>query len=255
MIELAVEHLDVTLSRRRILKGLSASVQPGGVTTIIGPNGCGKSTLLRCLARIVRPDAGRVTLDGEDAWSVAPRGYARKVAFMSQRPSVPEGLHVRGLVERGRTPYLGAFRPFGPNDRAAVDGALAACGLDGLAGRRVDRLSGGQRQRAWLAMAQSTPVLLLDEPTSFLDLPHQIEVMRLVRRLNETQRITVVMVLHDINLAASYSDMVIAMRDGQLVTSGAPSEVIRADVLETLFGVALTVHPRAEGRGPIVLPV
>ncbi|MEM8741899.1 MAG: ABC transporter ATP-binding protein [Pseudomonadota bacterium] len=252
-----MEHLDVTLSGRRILKGLSARVQPGGVTTIIGPNGCGKSTLLRCLARIVRPDAGRVMLDGEDAWSVDPRGYARKVAFMSQSPSVPEGLHVRGLVERGRTSYLGAFRPFGPDDRAAVDDALAACGLDGLAGRRVDRLSGGQRQRAWIAMAlaQSTPVLLLDEPTSFLDLPHQIEVMRLVRRLNETQRITVVMVLHEINLAASYSDMVIAMRDGQIVTSGAPSEVIRADVLETLFGVALTVHPRAAGRGPIVLPV
>lgn len=251
-----IEHLGVTLSGRVILRDVDAQIPSGSVTSIIGPNGSGKSTLLRVLARIIRPTTGHLLLAGQDAWSVAPKFYARQVAFLSQNPVAPEGLRVRALVERGRTPYLGPFRPLTEVDRDAVAEALHAVALTDMAERRVDRLSGGQRQRVWIAMAlaQQTPVLLMDEPTSFLDLPHQAEVMQLVRALNRQTGRTIVMVLHDINLAAAYSDTILALRDGQIVRCGAPRDVITRPVLEELFDAPLSVHMRDGSNTPFVLP-
>lgn len=254
MKAMTVDSVDVRLSDRPILEGITAQIAAGGVTSIIGPNGCGKSTLLRSLARIVRPVSGTVSLDGEDVWSIDPRLFARCVALMTQSPVAPEGLRVGALVERGRTPYLGPFRPFTATDRAAVDAALEATELAGLAQRRLDRLSGGQRQRAWIAMAlaQETPVLLLDEPTSYLDLPHQIDVMRLVRRLNAETGRTIVMVLHDINLAAAYSDTIVAMRDGRIVTQGAPKDVVTEEVLQALFDMPIELYPAGDSDVPLI---
>lgn len=251
-----LERLSVTLSGRDILFDVSDEIKSRAVTSIIGPNGSGKSTLLRVLARLVRPSAGRVLWAGQDAWRLAPKSYAQQVAFLSQNPIAPEGIRVRALVERGRTPYLGPFRPLSEADRHAVNQAMHSTGLSDLAERRVDRLSGGQRQRVWiaLALAQQTPALLLDEPTSFLDLPHQAEVMRLVRALNRDTGQTIVMVLHDINLAAAYSDTIIALRGGRIVRSGAPEEVITAQVLEEVFDASLSVHTRDGTRVPFVLP-
>ncbi|MEM1431947.1 MAG: ABC transporter ATP-binding protein [Pseudomonadota bacterium] len=256
MTGFTLDQVDVTFSGRPVLRGVRGEIRPANVTTVIGPNGSGKSTLLRALARIVRPSAGRVVLDGQSAWDIAPKAYARRVSFLAQNPVTPEGLRVRALVERGRTPYLGPFRPMTDADRAAVEDALAATGLADLAERRVDRLSGGQRQRVWIAMAlaQQTPVLLLDEPTSFLDLPHQAEVMQLVRKLNQDLGKTIVMVLHDINLAAAHSDEIVAMRAGRIVRSGPPKEIVTEELLSALFDAPLSLHPRGAADVPFVLP-
>lgn len=254
--EIDIDALEVRLSNRTILNGVSARIASGKVTSIIGPNGCGKSTLLRSMARILQPQSGAIRFDGVDIWQSEPAEHARKVAFLSQSPIAPDGLRVRALVERGRTPHLGPFRPFSTADHDAVQRAMEMTGLLELADRRVDRLSGGQRQRAWIAMslAQDTPVLLLDEPTTYLDLPHQIEVMRLARQLNQQMGITVVMVLHDINLAASHSDEIIAMRAGRILRQGPPEKVVGADLLFELFDIPLTLHRLDETAPPIILP-
>ncbi|GGO53851.1 iron complex transport system ATP-binding protein [Roseovarius pacificus] len=252
-----VQGLKVRLAGRPILHGVDGHVPRAGVTAIIGPNGCGKSTLLRAMARLVRPEAGRITLDGRDLWDdLGPKTCARQIAFLPQNPVTPEGLRVRALIERGRTPYLGPFRPMTAIDRAAVDRAIELTGLSALEHRRVDRLSGGQRQRAWiaLAIAQDTPALFLDEPTTFLDLPHQIDILRLVNRLNQENGQTIVMVLHDINQACRYADRIIAMREGRVLFSGPPSEVVTPEALNTLFGMRMRLVPDAVGGAPVIVP-
>ena len=195
---------------------------------MVGPNGCGKSTLLRGLGRLLRPRGGEVVLDGRDISRLPTKEVARTVGLLPQSPIVPEGVSVLELVERGRHPHLGLLRTWSRADEAAVAGALERTDLVHLAGIPVDSLSGGQRQRAWIAMvlAQQTPVMLLDEPTSFLDVAHQLDVHDLVRRLCDDEGVTVVMVLHDLAMAARYADHLVAMRDGRVVAEGPPAEVV-----------------------------
>ncbi|WP_421879717.1 ABC transporter ATP-binding protein [Pacificispira sp.] len=254
---LEARNLSVALAGRAILQNVDLTIPEGGVTAIIGPNGCGKSTLLRTFAHILRPSSGTVLLDGRDIAQVPPRDRARRIGFLPQSPQTPEGIRVRSLVTRGRTPHQGRFGLLSRGDHAAVDRAIALVGLQDLADRRVDRLSGGQRQRAWIALtlAQETSILLLDEPTTYLDPPHQVEVLRLARQLNADLGITVVMVLHDITLASLYADCVIGMKNGHPEFATRPGEPLQADQIRNLFemDVHVLAHPTSDRA--VIVPV
>lgn len=226
------------------------------VTTVIGANGCGKSTLLRGLARLMAPAAGAVTLDGVDIAGLPAKRLATKVSMLPQSPIAPAGVSVRELVSRGRHPHQSWLRQWSASHSAAVDRALALTGLSELADRPVDTLSGGQRQRAWisLVLAQDTDIVFLDEPTTYLDLAYSVEVLELVRRLNREQGKTVVMVLHDLNLAARYSDNLVLMREGAIVAQGAPAGVISEHTLLEVFGLHARVVGDPVTGGPLIVP-
>ena len=240
-----------------VLRGISLTVQAGEMTAIIGPNGSGKSTLLRIAGRLLRPQFGEVHFDGRDAWSVSPRDFARRVAFLPQAPEAPADLAVVELVARGRHPHRGILGASNERDRAAVERALTLAGVDGLRHRTVATLSGGERQRAWvaLALAQQPDVLLLDEPTTYLDIGHQMELLSLLARLNEEQGLTVLMVMHDLPQAAHYARRLIAVRDGAVVAEGPPVEVLTEARVEAIFGVAVRVYLDPESGVPVVAPV
>jgi iron complex transport system ATP-binding protein len=227
------------------------------VTTIIGPNGCGKSTLLRAMARLLRPKAGHVLLDGKAITSMKTRDVAKVLGLLPQSPIAPEGLTVADLVAKGRHPHQNWLRQWSSDDEAEVAAALLLTGMQELAGRPVDELSGGQRQRAWISMAlaQETDVLLLDEPTTYLDLAHQMEVLDLVDKLQTELGRTVVMVLHDLNLAVRYSDHLIVMREGAIVASGPPEELITAELLRDVFGLESHVLADPVSLRPMIVPV
>jgi iron complex transport system ATP-binding protein len=225
------------------------------ITTIIGPNGCGKSTLLRALARLMKPAGGVVHLDGQLIHRLPTREVARRLGLLRQESSTPEGITVEDLARRGRYPHQSFFQPPTRRDEEAVERALQLTNMIGLRTRRVDQLSGGQRQRAWLAMAlaQETPLLLLDEPTTYLDVAHQIEILALLEKLRHEEGRTIVLVLHDVNEAGRVSDRVVAMKDGRVVRQGPPEDVIRPDVLKELYGVDCDVVRSPNGR-PFCLP-
>lgn len=254
---LRADALRLDYDGRAVIDGLDLDVPVGRITVIVGPNACGKSTLLRGLARLLRPGAGVVTLDGRDIRSIPTRRLARQVGLLPQQPSAPEGITVADLVGRGRYPHQGWFRQWSSADDAAVSAALAATSTLDLADRAVDELSGGQRQRVWIAMAlaQDPDILLLDEPTTFLDVAHQLEVLDLLMHLNRTSSTTIVMVLHDLNLAARYADHLIVMRDGSIVTSGEPAEVITAETVRVAFGMDALVVSDPVCGAPMVVPV
>ncbi len=241
---------------RVVVHDVTLAVPTGRTTAVVGPNGCGKSTLLRGLGRLLRPRGGGVVLDGRDIASLPTKEVARTVGLLPQSPIVPEGVSVLELVERGRHPHLGLLRGWSRHDEAAVAAALERTDLVHLAGIPVDSLSGGQRQRAWIAMvlAQQTPVMLLDEPTSFLDVAHQLDVHDLVRRLCDDEGVTVVMVLHDLAMAARYADHLVAMRDGRVVAEGPPAQVVTPEVIEEVFGVTATVLADPASGAPVVIP-
>ena len=241
---------------RTVVDALDLSIPAGQVTSIVGANGCGKSTLLRALARLLTPRAGAVLLDGQDLQRLPTRDVARRLGLLPQGPVTPDGITVTDLVRRGRTPHTSVFRQWSPADQRAVDDALATTGLTELGDVQVDALSGGQRQRAWLAMvvAQDTPLLLLDEPTTYLDMAHQLDVLELVRDLHRTGR-TVVMVLHDLNQAARYSDHLVAVCDGRVVASGAPSDVLTPDLVADVFSVRCRVLTDPDSGTPLIVPV
>ncbi len=249
MPQLAAEHVTLAYERTPVVFDLSLTIEPGTITTIIGPNGCGKSTLLRSLARLLVPAEGSVLLDGRAIHELPSRDVARQLGLLSQQAMVSDGVTVGELALRGRYPHQAFFQPPTLRDAEAVDRALELAGMTALRDRPVVNLSGGQRQRAWIAMAlaQETPVLLLDEPTTFLDVAHQMDVMDLVVRLNREEGRTIVMVLHDINEAARVSDRLVAMRDGRIIGDGEPSEILTPDLLAELFGIAcdLLPHPTA----------
>ncbi|GAA1880991.1 MAG: ABC transporter ATP-binding protein [Williamsia herbipolensis] len=241
---------------RTIVDGLSVDIAPGAVTAIVGPNACGKSTLLRGLSRLLTPTRGQVVLDGRDISALKTKDVARRLGLLPQTSIAPEGITVADLVARGRFPHQRVLRQFSRDDERAVTDAMAATGVDALAGRPVDELSGGQRQRVWVAMvlAQQTPVILLDEPTTFLDIAHQIELLDLFGRLNRSQGSTIVAVLHDLNHACRFADVVIAMKDGAIVAQGAPADVITADLVEDVYGLPCRIIDDPESHTPLVIP-
>jgi iron complex transport system ATP-binding protein len=254
---LRAESVTVGYGEEPVVRDLSLAVPDGKVTTIIGPNGCGKSTLLRTMARLLKPTSGSVVLDGETVHDLPTKEVARRMALLPQSPIAPEGLAGRDLVGRGRHPHQRWFSQWSPDDERVVEAALEMTDTADLRDRALEQLSGGQRQRAWIAMtlAQDTDLLLLDEPTTYLDLAHQVEVLDLVTRLNRERERTVVMVLHDLNLAARYSDLIVVMRDGVIVAQGAPHEVFTPELLRETFGLSADVLTDPRTGLPIVVPV
>lgn len=239
-----------------IFENLDLTVPIGKITVFIGSNGCGKSTLLRSMARLLKPQRGSVVLNGADIASLSTKDVARKLAILPQGPTAPEGLTVMQLVKQGRYPYQSWLRQWSREDEDAVTAALASTGLTELADRTVDSLSGGQRQRAWIAMtlAQETPLILLDEPTTYLDLTHQIEVLDLLYELNVQEQRTIVMVLHDINLACRYADHIVAIRDGSIKAKGAPGEIINSELMQTVFQLPCEIIPDPLYGTPMCVP-
>lgn len=254
---LAARGLAAGYPGRRVIDGLDLEIAPGRITMIIGANACGKSTLLGVLARVHSPLGGRVELDGADVATMPRRTFAQTVGLLPQHPSAPDGLTVAELVSRGRHPHRGVFQRWSAADTARVADAMARTGVADLAERPVGDLSGGQRQRVWIAMAlaQNPRILLLDEPTTFLDLSHQIEVLDLLRELNRTDGTTIVVVLHELNLAARYADELVVMAHGRIVAQGSPREVLTADVVSEAFSLDALVIPDPLTRTPLVVPV
>ncbi|QQD75542.1 ABC transporter ATP-binding protein [Curtobacterium sp. YC1] len=248
--------LSVGYDRHPVLRDLDLRVERGTVTTFLGANGCGKSTLLKAFGRVLKPQSGEVLLDGVPIRREPNRQVARKLAILPQSPVAPAGTSVLDLVMRGRNPHQSWAKPWTAEDAAVAEEAIAATGLTEVAHRDVASLSGGQRQRAWIALvvAQQAETLLLDEPTTYLDLAHQLEVLRLVRRLNREQGSTVVMVLHDLSLAARYSDRLVVLHDGGIAADGAPDEVLTPALLEHAFGLHARVVPDPVTGAPMIVP-
>ena len=251
---------DVTLAYNAgdaVVDGLTLDVPDGQITCIVGPNACGKSTLLRAMSRLLKPESGQVVLDGESIQRHGTKEVARRLGLLPQSPTAPEGLTVEDLVARGRYPHQKLFQQWRHDDEAAVEDALRLTRTNALRNRPVDELSGGQRQRVWIAMAlaQDTPIMLLDEPTTYLDIAHQLDVLDLLTELNELHGRTIVMVLHDLNEAARYSHHLVAMRDGAIVAQGPPAEIVTADIVSAVFGIDSRILDDPVTGTPLVVPI
>ncbi|PSO57967.1 MAG: cobalamin/Fe(3+)-siderophore ABC transporter ATP-binding protein [Cyanobacteria bacterium QH_1_48_107] len=240
-----------------IILDLNLAIPAGKITVLVGPNGCGKSTLLRGLARLLKPRRGKVYLDGADIFKLSTKAVAKRLGMLPQSPTAPKELTVRDLVAQGRYPHQNWLQQWSKEDEQMVEQALATTGMTQLADRTVDTLSGGQRQRAWLAMAlaQDTEILLLDEPTTFLDLAHQMEILDLLDELNERQKRTIVIVLHDLNQACRYADYLVAVREGQVHVQGTPEEVITEETVREVFEVESRIMPDPVAGTPMCIPV
>ena len=256
MTELRADSLSLGYRETLVVEDLSLVIPTGRITALIGPNACGKSTLLRGLARLLRPRGGAAYLDGREIHSLPTRQVALRLGLLPQAPLTPDGLSVEELVARGRYPHQRWFRQWSEADEAAVERALAVTRIAELRTQPVDELSGGQRQRVWIAMAlaQETEILLLDEPTTFLDLAHQVEVLDLLTELNGEAGRTIVMVLHDLNQAARYAHHLVAMRDGRLVADGPPSAIVNEALVQAVFGIRCQVLTDPEAGTPLVVP-
>ncbi|TCL71273.1 ABC transporter ATP-binding protein [Rhizobium sp. BK251] len=254
---LAARDLTLGYATIKVLDGVDVAIPDGKITALIGANGSGKSTLLRALGRIIQPLGGIVTLDGKAIATMPGKAIAQTLALLPQSPVSPDGLTVRQLCRFGRHPHKGMLSRTTIRDEEIVGASLAATGLADLAERPLDRLSGGQRQRAWIAMAlaQETPILLLDEPTTYLDIAHQLEVLELLKELNGKRGRTIVMVVHDLNHAAQYADHIIAVAGGGIHASGSPADLLKPDLIRTVFGIDAMVIPHPADGTPLCLPI
>jgi len=254
---LTTRKLTLTYDKTPIINHLDLAIPSGKITALVGANGCGKSTLLRALARLLKPESGVVYLDSSSIFQLSTKEVAKRLGILPQGPVAPEGLTVRELVAQGRYPHQGWFQQWSLEDEQFMKHALATTGLVDLADRLLDTLSGGQRQRAWIAMtlAQNTDILLLDEPTTFLDLAHQIEVLDLLYDLNKAQGRTIVMVLHDLNQACRYADCLVAIRDGKVVAQGLPAEVMTEEMVQLVFGLASRIIEDPVAGTPMCIPL
>ena len=252
---LRADGVTLAYDQRVISRDLSAEIPDDSFTVIVGPNACGKSTLLRSFSRLLKPNAGSVLLDGKAIDRYRPKEVARTIALLPQTSVAPEGITVADLVARGRYPHQKLIRQWTSADEAALVAAMEATNVDSLATRLLDELSGGQRQRVWVAMAlaQQTPILLLDEPTTYLDIAHQIDLLDLFANLHRAGN-TIVAVLHDLNHAARYASHLIVMKDGAIVTTGAPNDVVTAELVEEVFGLSCLVIDDPVSHTPLVVP-
>lgn len=249
-------HLVSGYDKKTVVQDVSISIPSGKISVMIGANACGKSTLLKTLVRLIKPTAGQITLDGAAISDIPGKRLAREVGLLPQSPIVPEGITVSDLVGRGRFPHQTFLKGWSKEDTAAVAEALDIMGIAEIANRNIDELSGGQRQRVWIAMAlaQQTDILLLDEPTTFLDITYQVEILDLLTDLNKKKGTTIVMVLHDINLAARYADHIFALRKGRLIAEGAPAEIINEELIKQIFDLACVVIKDPVSGAPYVIP-
>ncbi|MEU0281652.1 MULTISPECIES: ABC transporter ATP-binding protein [unclassified Streptomyces] len=256
MSRIVARELTLAYEDRTVVHELDLAVPDGQVSVIVGPNACGKSTTLRALGRLLKPRGGSVLLDGTELARIPTRKIAQSIGLLPQSPVAPEAITVADLVSRGRQPHQHWWQQWSDEDERAVTDAMERTDVTALADRSVDELSGGQRQRVWIAMAlaQETDLLLLDEPTTFLDIAHQVEVLDLVRRLNHDQGRTVVIVLHDLNQAARYADHLVAMKEGRIVAEGRPGEIVTAELVREVFGLESVVVPDPVTGSPLVVP-
>lgn len=255
-VSLSTQKLSIGYQQRQVIDSLDLVLPSAKVSVLIGSNGCGKSTLLKAMARLLTPESGTVILDGMDIHASNTAQIARKMAILPQTPVAPEGVTVRQLVSLGRFPYQNWLRQWSKDDEQQVDEALRLTGTETLQFRPVDALSGGQRQRVWIAMtlAQSTPTLLLDEPTTYLDLAHQIEILELLHGLNQQQGKTIVMVLHDLNLACRYADHLVAVRNGRVYDAGAPKDIMTETLVKDVFNLHCRIIDDPFFHTPLCIP-
>lgn len=253
---LRAAELSIAYDATVIIADLSVDVLDGRITAIVGPNACGKSTLLRGFARLLKPSAGQVVLDGHDIGRMPTKEVARRLGLLPQTSIAPEGITVADLVSRGRFPHQKVLRQWSSDDERAVVDAMRSTGVTELAGRLVDELSGGQRQRVWVAMvlAQQTPLILLDEPTTYLDIAHQVELLDLFAMLNRRHNRTVVAVLHDLNHACRYADQIVMMKAGRIVAQGLPAQVVTEDLVEAVYGLKCQIIDDPQTGTPLVVP-
>lgn len=256
-VALTTRQLTLAYDGNVIIQGLDLAIPQGKITTLVGPNGCGKSTLLRGMARLLKPQGGTVYLYGDAIAHLPTKALAKRLGILPQSPAAPEGLTVRELVAQGRYPHQTWLQQWSKDDELKVEEAIATTHLHEFANRPLDTLSGGQRQRAWIAMAlaQNTETLLLDEPTTYLDLAHQIEVLDLLYQLNRQGKRTIVMVLHDLNMACRYGHHLIALRDGQVIAQGQPAAVVTEAMVEQVFALKSRIITDPVSNTPLCLPI
>ena len=257
MLELIAQDLSLAYQGNTIIQDLSLTIPAEKITVLVGANGCGKSTLLKGLARLLKPASGGVYLDGKSIRAGSTKSVARQLGLLPQSPISPEGLTVKDLVSQGRYPYQDWRQQWSIQDRQIVREALEMTDLVAMSDRPLDTLSGGQRQRAWIAMslAQNTKILLLDEPTTFLDLAHQMEVLDLLYRLNQQQGRTIVMVLHDLDRACRYADYLVAIKAGRVFAAGTPAEIVTTELVEAVFNLKCQIHPDPIAGTPMCIPI
>lgn len=254
---LTVENIRVNYGEKEVLKGINLNIEQGKIVSIIGPNGCGKTTLLRVMSRNLKPKAGNVLLNGENIYKLKSKTLAKNMAILSQNNGCPEDICIRDLVAYGRHAHKKIFSGFTDEDEGIIDWAIKRTGLDNIKDRKVATLSGGERQRAWIAMAiaQKPKILLLDEPTTYLDISHQLELLDLIKSLNEEEKITIVMVLHDINEAAKYSHELIVIKNGELHCKGTPYDIINDKMLKQVFRVEAEINEDINTKKPVIYPI
>lgn len=257
MHTLQVRQLSFAYDKKEVLKDIELQIPSGKISVILGANGCGKSTLLKNMCKVLRPQKGQVLLDQKEIWTYKSKDLARKMGLMPQSAQVPEGITVFDLVSRGRFPYRQAFKTMDTKDLDAIQVAMEWMDITDIADKQVDSLSGGQRQRVWmaLALAQDTDILFLDEPTTFLDIQYQIEILDRLYELNQKKQITILMVLHDINLAVRYSHQLFALKKGKLVAQGEPKDILTSSLIKEVYGLECKIIEAPYYHCPMVLPI